>query len=109
MECKSISPPQTPHSTEHHLRHVGRLRNPIMESNVEPKHLQPYQFYYKQNEQLFDYCAKHPETSWNIVRPGPIIGSTNKTWLNSMYPFAVYAAVQAHKGEALSGSTDPVS
>lgn len=85
-------------------RHIGRGRNPIMESDPAPKHLQPDQFYYEQERQLFDYCSKHPETDWNIVRPGGIVGAINSTWLNSFYPFGVYAAVQDHKGEPLGES-----
>jgi hypothetical protein len=72
-----------------------------MESDPQPKHLQPEQFYYEQEHQLFSFCASHPETSWNIVRPAAIIGAVNKTWLNAFFCFGVYAAVQAYKGEPL--------
>ena len=82
-------------------RHIGRVRNPLRESDPAPKHLQPNQFCYEQGRLLEQYCEEHSETGWNIVRPFPIIGSVTQTWMNAAYPFGVYAAVQAYKGEPL--------
>ncbi|KAM3419965.1 hypothetical protein BST61_g3281 [Cercospora zeina] len=91
---------------KHYGVHLGRVRNPVSESDPPPKHLQPTQFYYEQVRLLEQYCKEHSETDWNIVRPFPIIGSVMQTWLNSFYPFGVYAAVQAHKGEPLEFGGD---
>ncbi|PPJ54556.1 hypothetical protein CBER1_06642 [Cercospora berteroae] len=91
---------------KHYGMHIGRGRNPVIESDPAPKHLQPKQFYYEQSRLLEQYCKDHPETGWNVVRPFPIIGSVTQTWLNTAYPFGVYAAVQAHKGEPLEFGGD---
>ncbi|GAP92498.1 putative NAD dependent epimerase dehydratase [Rosellinia necatrix] len=80
--------------------HIGRTRTPFVESDPQPQHLGP-NFYYGQEDLLFKYCQKHPETGWNIVRPVGIIGVAQRAPLNAFYPFAVYAAVQAQKGEPL--------
>lgn len=81
------------------------MSNPVVESDPQPTHLQP-NFYYHQEKLLFDYCTSHPETKWNVVRPCAIIGAVNKTWMNTFYPFAVYAAVQAHRKQPLEFSGD---
>lgn len=91
----SISSVRPYHFPDERNRHLGRVRNPVSESDHPPEHLQPNQFYYEQARLLEQFCKEHPETDWNIVRPFPIIGSVMQTWLNSFYPFAVYAAVQA--------------
>ncbi|PIA92773.1 3-oxo-Delta(4,5)-steroid 5-beta-reductase [Cercospora beticola] len=91
---------------KHYGVHIGRVRNPVRESDPAPKHLQANQFYYEQGRLLEQYCEEHPETGWNIVRPFPIIGSVTQTWMNTAYPFGVYAAVQAHKGEPLEFGGD---
>jgi hypothetical protein len=80
--------------------HLGRARAPCIESDPQPKHLEP-NFYYPQEELLFKYCQDHPETGWNVVMPAWIIGATANAQMNALHPFAVYAAVRAHRGEAL--------
>ncbi|OTA25212.1 hypothetical protein BTJ68_13836 [Hortaea werneckii EXF-2000] len=62
--------------------HIGRARVPYIESGPQPKRLAP-NFYYPQEEALFAFCDRHPETDWNIIMP------------------FVLAAVQAEKGEPL--------
>ena len=80
--------------------HIGRVRNPCVESDPQPKHLGP-NFYYPQEELLFEYCKVHPETSWNVIRPQGIIGVAPNPGLDFFSPFAIYASVQQHKGEPL--------
>lgn len=48
--------------------HIGRFRTPCIESDPQPSQLQP-NFYYPQEEILFDYCEQHPETEWNVIMP----------------------------------------
>ena len=48
------------------------------------------------------YCADHPETGWNIIMPGWIIGSTNNAQMNALHPFSIYAAVCAKRGVKLA-------
>ncbi|KAI1624982.1 hypothetical protein EDD37DRAFT_372491 [Exophiala viscosa] len=79
--------------------HVGRGRNPAIESDPQPAHLEP-NFYYPQEKSLFEYC-KANNTSWNVIRPAWILGAVNNAQMNALHPIAVYSAVQAHKGEPL--------
>lgn len=85
--------------------HIGRVRTPIVESNPQPRDLQA-NFYYAQEDRLFEFCKKHPETKWNVIRPAAIIGSAPRAQMNTFFSFAVYAAVQAFKGEALKFNGD---
>lgn len=77
--------------------HIGRSRQPACESDPQPKDLEP-NFYYDQEKTLFEFCKRNPSTNWNVVRPAWIIGAVNNAQMNALHPFAVYAAVQAHKG-----------
>ena len=79
--------------------HIGRARVPAIESDPQPAHLAP-NFYYPQEKSLFEYC-KANNTSWNVIRPAWILGAVNNAQMNALHPFAIYAAVQAQKGEPL--------
>lgn len=57
-------------------------------------------FYYPQEDLLYEYTKKHGIT-WNTICPAWIIGATNNAAMNALHPLAVYAAVKAHKGEIL--------
>jgi len=81
--------------------HIGRARMPAIESDTQPKHLEP-NFYYRQEATLFDFCKANPGTSWNVIRPAWIIGAVNNAQMNALHPYAVYAAVQAQKNEPLA-------
>ena len=80
--------------------HIGRAKTPYVESNAQPRHLAE-NFYYHQEDALFKYCEKHPGTSWNIVRPFGIVGAVPAAGMNTFLPMAVFAAVQAKKGEPI--------
>lgn len=77
--------------------HIGRASAPLLESDPQPRHLGP-KFYYPQEDLLKSYCQKHG-TSWNIIMPFGIIGTSSQAGSNMLYLFGVYAAVQAHEGE----------
>lgn len=79
--------------------HIGRGRAPAIESDPQPAHLEP-NFYYPQEKSLFEYC-KANNTTWNVIRPAWILGAVNNAQMNALHPFAIYAAVQAQKGEPL--------
>ncbi|KAK0283774.1 hypothetical protein LTR35_006233 [Friedmanniomyces endolithicus] len=100
----------------HHLRyagtHLGPARTPYVESDPRVE-LEP-NFYYPQEDLLWKYCDEH-STDWNVVCPAwgeavapncpartQIIGAVNNAAMNALHPLAVYAAVQAHKGEELN-------
>ncbi|KIW77863.1 hypothetical protein Z517_07696 [Fonsecaea pedrosoi CBS 271.37] len=80
--------------------HLGRARTPNVESDPPPRHLEP-NFYYPQEDLLFEYCASN-NVEWNIIRPPFIIGTSSTTQMNGLYAFAVFAAVVAQRGTALA-------
>ncbi|KAE9581310.1 Short chain dehydrogenase gsfE [Colletotrichum fructicola] len=84
--------------------HIGRVRTPLLESDPQPRHLQP-NFYYPQEDMLKEFCAKHG-TSWNIIMPTAVIGTSSNASMNTFWSFAVYAAIQARKGESLAFGGD---
>lgn len=100
---------------------MGPARTPYVESDPRVE-LEP-NFYYPQEDLLFEHCKKH-NIHWNIICPACvpplpsspshaaslltpldpcrwIIGAVNNAAMNALHPLAVYAAVQAHKGEKL--------
>ncbi|KAK0948202.1 hypothetical protein LTR29_000319 [Friedmanniomyces endolithicus] len=79
--------------------HLGPARTPYVESDPRVE-LEP-NFYYPQEDLLWKYCDEH-STDWNVVCPAWIIGAVNNAAMNALHPLAVYAAVQAHKGEKLN-------
>lgn len=79
--------------------HLGPVRTPPVESDPRVT-LQP-NFYYPQEDLLFQYCKDHPATHWNVICPAWIIGAVSNASMNALHPLAVYAAVQAHKGDKL--------
>lgn len=81
---------------KHYAVHIGRHRSPAIESDPPSSHLKP-NFYYPQYEILFEYC----DIGWDVISPAWIIGAVATAHINGRNPFAVYAAVQAHKGESL--------
>jgi len=74
--------------------HIGRARAPALESDPRPT-LEP-NFYYPQEDMLFDYCQQHG-VGWNVIRPSWIIGAVNNAQMNALHPFSVYAAVAAQR------------
>ncbi len=85
--------------------HIGRIRTPALESDPQPKHLEP-NFYYRQEATLFDFCKANPSTSWNVIRPAWVLGAVNNAQMNALHPAAIYAAVQAQKNEPLYFPSD---
>ncbi|WYZ35757.1 hypothetical protein EsH8_X_000404 [Colletotrichum jinshuiense] len=84
--------------------HIGRVRTPLLESDPQPRHLQP-NFYYPQEDLLKAFCEKNG-TSWNIIMPAAVIGTSLHASMNAFYPFAIYAIVQARKGEPIAFGGD---
>lgn len=58
-------------------------------------------FYYRQEDILFDYCKSHPHTSYNVTMPSWILGAVKASDMTTFYPLAVYAAVQRKLGRKL--------
>ncbi|EXJ60336.1 hypothetical protein A1O7_04488 [Cladophialophora yegresii CBS 114405] len=84
---------------KHYGVHIGRARVPAIESDPPPAHLEP-NFYYPQEKSLRQFCEAN-QTTWNVIRPAWILGAVNNAQMNALHPFAIYAAVQAQKGEPL--------
>jgi nucleoside-diphosphate-sugar epimerase len=86
--------------------HLGPALEPCIESDPQPRHLSP-NFYYPQEDMLFEYCHKN-SVGWNVIRPAWIIGAVVAAAMNPILPFAIYAAVQVERGLPLSfpGTTD---
>jgi nucleoside-diphosphate-sugar epimerase len=80
---------------KHYGTHIGRARTPCLESDPAPRHLGP-NFYYVQEDLLFDFCAKN-DIGWNVIRPPWIIGATKSAQMSAFYPLAIYAAVAAER------------
>ncbi|KAH6684350.1 hypothetical protein B0J14DRAFT_572673 [Halenospora varia] len=83
---------------KHYGVHHGATLSPVLESDPRV-HFQP-NFYYAQEDILFEYCKKN-SVKWNVGRPSGIIGASQDPVINLAYPIAIYAAVQKHKGEKL--------
>ncbi|KAH5641952.1 hypothetical protein HBI23_198100 [Parastagonospora nodorum] len=81
-------------------KRLARAPQPCVESDPQPRHLGS-NFYYPQEDSLTDYCKRHLQTSWNMIRPFGVIGSAIKAQMSGRYLFCVYAAVQTHKNEPL--------
>ncbi|KAH8883348.1 hypothetical protein GQ53DRAFT_882990 [Thozetella sp. PMI_491] len=83
--------------------HLGQCMTPLIESaprvTIEPN------FYYVQEDLLFEYC-KETGAKWNVIRPSWIIGPATNAAMDSFRGVAVYAAVQAHLGKSLEFPAD---
>ncbi|RDW63746.1 hypothetical protein BP6252_11291 [Coleophoma cylindrospora] len=84
--------------------HIGRTRTPCVESDPQPRDLQP-NFYYGQEEALWKYCREN-NAGWNVIRPAWIIGAVCNAQMNALLPSAFYASVQAQKKEPLRFPSD---
>lgn len=89
---------------KHYGIQIGRTRTPAVESDPQPDHLDP-NFYYPQEKSLFEYCNAH-NTSWNVIRPAWVLGAVSNAQMNALLPIAIYAAVQAQKGEPIAFPSD---
>ena len=66
----------------------------------DPRVLIEPNFYYPQEDYLFEYCKKHG-IGWNVARPSFILGAVPDAAMNLCYPLAIYASVCKHLGEPL--------
>ncbi|KAK5274519.1 hypothetical protein LTR99_004773 [Exophiala xenobiotica] len=86
--------------------HMGPATSPSFES--DPRVLLENNFYYPQEDLLFDYCRRN-SAQWNVVRPSYIIGAVRDNLLNHMVGLSVYGAVQAHLKRPLAFPGDYVA
>lgn len=97
--------------------HIGPYRTPATES--DPRVLLEPNFYYPQEDIVWEYCRKH-DIGWNVICPAWIIGAVTGAAMNFLHPLAIYAvsrsrafchltwcmtdrvqAIQAHRGRKL--------
>lgn len=83
---------------KHYGIHLGPAIAPQHESDPRVQ-LEP-NFYYPQEDLLFDYCKK-TGVEWNVVRPSSILGAVKDAAMNLAYPLAVFGAVHAYLGRPL--------
>lgn len=84
---------------KHYGFHIGPATNPSFES--DPRIDLEANFYYPQEDALFEYCNTTGVT-WNVVRPSYIIGAVRDSALNHMVGLSIYASVQAHLKQPLA-------
>src|SRR6266498_3662091 len=83
--------------------HLGTPSIPQRES--DPRITLEPNFYYDQEDYLWDYCKKHG-MDWNICMPSFILGAVREAAMNQVYPIGVYCAVQAHLKKPLEFPSD---
>jgi hypothetical protein len=59
-------------------------------------------FYFTQEDILFEHCRQHPGTSYNVTMPSWILGAVAASDMTTIYPLAIYAAVQRKLGRSLA-------
>ncbi|KAK8153585.1 NAD dependent epimerase/dehydratase family protein-like protein [Phyllosticta citrichinensis] len=86
--------------------HLGP--NKVPQEETDPRVLIEPNFYYPQEDYLFEWCAR-TGAGWNVIRPGPILGAVHDAAINLVFPLAVYAAVSKHVGQPLEFPSDLAS
>lgn len=76
---------------KHYGIHIGPTLTPMEED--DPRYLRQPNFYFPQEDVLKEWCGRH-SISWNITRPGFIVGAVPEAAMNIVYGLALYAAVQ---------------
>jgi nucleoside-diphosphate-sugar epimerase len=77
--------------------HIGPTPTP--QDETDPR-IQVPNFYYPQEDMLWAYSAKNNST-WNVTRPGFILGAVKDAAMSILYPLAIYASIQKHLGKML--------
>jgi hypothetical protein len=74
----------------------------------DPRVLTTSNFYFDQEDMLFEW-AKRNDSTWNVTRPGYILGAVENAAMNIVYSLAIYAAVQKELGLPLTYPSDVIS
>lgn len=79
--------------------HLGQVKNPMLETDPWLRDSTwPPNFYYRQQDILAAYCAKHSNTSWAVTYPNDVIGFANGNFMNLASGIGIYAAVSEELG-----------
>jgi hypothetical protein len=81
--------------------HLGPISVPCVESDPRVE-IGPVNFYYRQEDILFEHCRQHKGTTYNITMPSWILGSVQASDMTTFYPLAVYASIQRKLGKPLA-------
>ena len=84
---------------KHYAFYLGPAKIPASES--DSRVTLDDNFYYTQEDALYEYCRAVGAT-WNVSRPNFIIGAVRDGTLNHLIGIGIYAAVQAHLGRPIS-------
>ncbi|GME40666.1 nad dependent epimerase dehydratase family protein [Neofusicoccum parvum] len=76
---------------KHYGVHLGPARVPQEEN--DPRVLIEPNFYYPQEDYLFDWCEEKSGVGWNVIRPSFILGAVPDAAMNMVFPLAAYAVV----------------
>ncbi|CAP67723.1 uncharacterized protein PODANS_1_16120 [Podospora anserina S mat+] len=84
--------------------HLGRAKNPMMESDpwLTDQNIYPPNFYYRQQDILHDFCKANPHIGWNVTYPNDVIGFANGNFMNLASGLGIYAAVCKEQGRKLA-------
>ncbi|KIW06944.1 uncharacterized protein PV09_02605 [Verruconis gallopava] len=83
--------------------HLGHTMIP--QEEADPRVTLEPNFYYAQEDYLFEYCKKH-DIGWNICMPSFILGAVPDAAMNVCLPLAIYASVTKHLGWKLEYPSD---
>ncbi|KAH8890631.1 NAD(P)-binding protein [Thozetella sp. PMI_491] len=83
---------------KHYGVHIGPTLSPMEES--DPRYLRKANFYFPQEDLLWKWAAEN-QVSWNVTRPGFIIGAVPETAMSIALGLALYASVQKELGKPL--------
>ncbi|KAK3336346.1 hypothetical protein B0T19DRAFT_36331 [Cercophora scortea] len=82
--------------------HLGQPKNPQLESDPWLRDARwPPNFYYRQQDILKDFCAKHTNISWVVTYPNDVIGFATGNFMNLVSGLGIYAAVSKEMGRDL--------
>jgi len=90
---------------KHYNLHYGPTLTPMEES--DPR-FPVSNFYYPQEDLLWKWSREN-NTTWNVTRPGFILGAVREAAMNLTYPLALYASVQKELGQSLDFPGDIVA
>ncbi|KAK5165801.1 uncharacterized protein LTR77_008724 [Saxophila tyrrhenica] len=105
LNMASISPKRLLLQTglKNYQCHQGPAKAPFNETDprLDSDELGP-NFYFTQEDILFDYCKNNTATSYNVTMPSWILGDVAASDMTTIYPLAVFAAVQRKLGQPLA-------
>ncbi len=91
---------------KHYGVHIGPTLSPMEET--DPRYLKEANFYFPQEDLLWKWSEETGAT-WNVTRPGFIIGAVPEAAMSIALALALYAIVQKELGQPLEFPGDGVA